>query len=1086
MTVISSWPRCRQAFATLPFEGLRSLVPSDRLASSELEFSLQAPTDVERDVRLVTAVVAVLAWYTGNENIGIAAASANTIRPLCISAHTNLRIQDLVDRLRTALADTLGLTPDDDIEALQSGDVLDGSPAVGVLLQFGGEPDSRVKRDVTLHYDSPRRSLVASYDARLLRAEIVSGFLRHIRFALASIEADRCATLGTTQYVDDEEKENLRRLGIGDQPEIFGLLGDYLSKACAQSSSDIVVEFEAQSWTLADLLGRADQMITGLGTRAYKGARLGIGLRPGLDQIAALLTALRAGAVIVPMDTTLPASRLAAIVADSDLSAIITEESLSAHFGNSELLLINRLPSAPAEMPLWPNGMPTADCPLYLLFTSGSTGRPKGVLVPHRTLGNLVTWENARRPTRGKRTLGRTSIAFDVGLQEVFATILFGGTLVIANERERADIGELAKLLSQHRIARLYLPPVALHQMAESNGDDFAELNCLEHVIVAGEQLRISKGIRRFFRATRSRLINQYGPTETHVATEAELDPAPLRWPDLPSIGRPISGVNVHVVDSTGSPTPFLVPGEVVIGGIAPALGYVTESDVAHARFVLDRGSRLTYRTGDRARWRLDGTLEFLGRADDQVKIRGYRVELTDLEVNAAFLPGVRQAAAKFWEADPRSGLALYLLLDVDSAPSLRELREALRERVPEYMVPPLGAIFSLDAFPLSLSGKVDRSKLPEPQAQVTSGESVLDVGGRLRAIWARRLGLLRFDLNDDFLDLGGDSLLAIQTVSEVNDAFRIGIPVSMLLRGTTLRNFIEVVENQIAARAPHEDDHVHSVPRRDSGTSTPTKRFSARATSVVFPCGKMLTPSPSETRHLWTEIYGQRAYCPGAIRFNAGDVIVDVGANVGVFSRFALDMTGGCRLIAIEPAVELFECLQRNIIDSKSQITLMKFGCGRIDSEKTFSYFPQVPAMSSFDPDETRDRALLEKLLANDPIWVEANNELQKASYLESAFEVECHASPVRRLSSIFPQLAVSGIDLLKIDVQRGEDDVIAGLDESDWPKIRQIVIEMQDYRGAVLRMVDLCRSHGFVVEVATIPLHKSTDVRFVYAWRR
>lgn len=727
------------------------------------------------------------------------------------------------------------------------------------------------------------------------------------------------------------------------------------------------------------------------------------------------------------------------------------------------------------------------------MFTSGTTGQPKGVLVPHRTLANLIVCESCKRLAVGGRTLGRTSIAFDVAFQEIFATILFGGTLVIASDEERSDVSALASLLSVHRIERVYLPPVALHQMSEAAEASPLGLECLKEVIVAGEQLRISQAVRRFFRATTARLVNQYGPTETHVATEAILDPTPLRWPELPAIGRPLPGVRAYVVDAAGQLAPKLVPGELLVGGSAPALGYIGQPDLTQTRFVrnsfANTPNAIVYKTGDRARLLSDGGIEFLGRQDQQVKIRGYRVELNDLEVNAEQLRGVHLAVAKHWITETWTGLAIYLVLQDYSRASLRELRNELRERVPEYMVPSLSAMMLLDEVPLTSSGKVDRSRLPFPGVSERSAPETLTVADRVAGIWSRRLvGLGRVSPDDDFLDLGGHSLLAIQIVSEVNDAFNISVPLSALLRGSSLQAFTETVERLLDAPARGSSSEYSPAQALPQGPPAVASDNSPVGSCMDLPGGTFTVVSRAEARHLWTEIFVQHAYHHPAFRYPRPTTVVDVGANIGIFSRYALQEVGQGRLVAIEPAIDLFECLRQNLIGATSRIDLLQLGCGAQDEEvSTFCYFPQVPAMSSFAPALERDKALLAGLLASNPSWLSRDTSGVVRSFpLDAAFEGSPQTVRRRRLSTIISELDLHAIDLLKIDVQNGEQEVLQGVDPGHWGRVSQIVVELQDHSGHVDETLRILRSVGFTVDVRSIALHQGTDVRFVYGWRR
>lgn len=1062
--------------STLPLERPRSKVPSEKRNTVSLLLNPDHGFSIPRDkAQLVTAICIVLARYESADTVIVGVSRSNTAFCVSLSTLGNNTVGHLETEVSAALA------------RLQSFDELStASTFSGIMVGLDEFPAPWVRQDVTIRLQA--EVLMADFDARAFRTDTAESFLAHVGRAIASLQDTPSAAIADVQILTDIEKTHLLKLSTGPQPAYAGTVKDLLNSALDCSGDNPAIEFDGTAWSLGQLVQRAEAISAEMSGRIKsKGARLGIALSPGPDQIAALIAALRMCAVIVPLDTTLPPSRREAIRADASLDVIIAEERWAADFEEKEVLIVERLatPANAAGVAI-DFGASAPDDPLYLMFTSGSTGRPKGVLVPHRTLANLISWENQHRPTRGKRTLGRTSIAFDVGLQEVFATILFGGTLVIATDEERANVGDLHTLLAKERISRVYLPPVALNQMTSSADGNALSIDTLEHVIVAGEQLRISQAIRSFFRANRAVLINQYGPTESHVVTEDVLDDAPLRWPDLPSIGKPISGVHVYIANDAGQLSPILAPGELHIGGVAPALGYLGEINPTSRRFLrggFSERPETIYRTGDRARWLPDGRLEFLGRGDDQVKIRGYRVELSDLEANTQRLPGVRLAAAKHWVTDTWNGLALYIVLNDYSRASLRELREGLRDRVPEYMVPPLSAMMFLKELPLTASGKVDRTKLPYPGVTEASISVIATPSDRIAAIWKRRIGFGPIGLDDDFLDLGGHSLLAIQIVSEVNDEFGIGVPLSTLLRGTTLRKFTALVETMLASKAQTTDDGCTTPAGTLAGWSSVRAPF--YPTLVDLPVGRFATVSEPEARHLWMEVFVEHAYRHPSLNYSPGATVIDVGANIGVFSRYAIQETGSCRLVAIEPAMDLYNCLKHNLSGLVSNIDLLQLGCGEKDDEATFFYFPQVPAMSSFRPDPPADAALLAALLANhDGREDQGYEALQRAS-LGSAFESVQQTVHRRRVSTILKDLHVGSVQLLKIDVQHGEKEVLQGIDREDWQRISQVIVEVRESFGRSQSTLDTLKSAGFSVDIKTIALHRGTDIQFVFGRR-
>jgi acyl-CoA synthetase (AMP-forming)/AMP-acid ligase II/acyl carrier protein len=414
---------------------------------------------------------------------------------------------------------------------------------------------------------------------------------------------------------------------------------------------------------------------------------------------------------------------------------------------------------------------------------------------------------------------------------------------VLLTEEERRDAEQLLRVLGEQRIERLFIPFVALQHLAEvselhqsqsssssnngsSNGSSSGGNNgserssaglSLREVVTAGEQLRSTTQLRRFFsRMPSCRLFNFYGPTEGNIVTTYEVAGAPDTWAPLPAIGRPISNTRVHVLDARQEPVAIGVAGELYIGGVVLARGYLGRAELTAERFVpdplgLERGGRL-YRTGDMARYRRDGELEFLGRGDDQVKVRGYRVELGEVETMLSQHPGVREAVVVARE-EPGGGkrLVAYVVAHDaaregsgngdngggESGVRSSELRAYLKERLPEYMVP--GAYVQLEQMPLSPNRKVDRKALPEPEGAGVERETEYvaartPVEELLVEIWAELLGLERVSIHDNFFELGGHSLLATQLVSKLQQTLVIEVPLRQIFETPTIAEFAAAI----------------------------------------------------------------------------------------------------------------------------------------------------------------------------------------------------------------------------------------------------------------------------------------------------
>lgn len=570
----------------------------------------------------------------------------------------------------------------------------------------------------------------------------------------------------------------------------------------------LAVEFAGKSLTYRELNRRANQLAHYLVAHGIgPDSLVGVLLDRSIDLVVAVYATLKAGAAVVPLDPKFPVQRLDQICEQARLSTLLTtlefcEVSSRLKAGKIVNLDVDvrRFDNLSEVNPVCQVG---ADDLVYVLFTSGSTGQPKGVAMVHGAIANLLLWHRRYLPLqqRGSRVLQFSSLTFDVAYQEIFSTGCDGGTLVLMDDTLRIDAAALWEYLCAQRIARIFLPFVALQQLAEaaSLSDNLPEF--LAEVITAGEQLRITDSLRRLFsRLPQARLHNHYGPTETHVVTAYTLDVDTASWGSLPPIGKPISNVEAYVLDESGKliTTPGQ-PGELYIGGACLARGYLHRAQLTEERFIPDRisgraGARV-YRTGDQVSYLADGNLQFLGRGDDQVKIRGHRVELGEIEIVLSAFPGISSCAVSV--TTDREGAVLeafYCSLQGESIPEAK-VRDFLRSRLPEYLVPTF--LSQLDRLPLTASGKVDRRALRRNAPSLESSASnVLPATSGLEEaisqIWREVLGLKEINFQDNFFDVGGHSLLLGRVQRRVREVCSFEVSVVDLLRFSTVASLAE------------------------------------------------------------------------------------------------------------------------------------------------------------------------------------------------------------------------------------------------------------------------------------------------------
>ncbi len=575
--------------------------------------------------------------------------------------------------------------------------------------------------------------------------------------------------------------------------------------------------YQGTGWTYAELEHGANQMARCLKRRGVRpGTPVALLARPSPSAMMALLAIFKAGATYLPLDPGYPARRLAYMIDDARPVLVVTgpEENVGDLPPGVRVLPIDELAAGAVTEPVTPPVLAEVrpDDTAYLIYTSGSTGHPKGVAMPHRALTNLVWWQiNQATRLRRPRTLQYTPLSFDVSLQEIFACWGAGGTLVLAPPGLRHDPTATLAYLDRERIEQLFIIYTPLRKLAETAVRLGRYPGALREVITCGEPVRIHPPLRTFFeQISGCTLQNQYGPSETHIVTWYELDGPPAAWPEWPSIGRPIPNTHMYVLDEHRRPVPTGMQGELYVGGEAVATGYLNRPEITKERFVPDpftgKPGATMYKTGDMVRFEADGTITFLGRVDHQVKLRGFRVELGEIETALRELPGVMEAAVVVQGAGGEDAVLAAFVEGRGVAE--RQLRGALKNRLPDYMVP--GVIRVCATLPRTPNGKVDRQALVKERNPGARRETPFvpprgETEQMLASLFEQVLGQGPVGRHDDFFALGGHSLRAMTLVDRLEHRTGQRIPVATMYEAPTVEQLARHLSGSIRhARGPH------------------------------------------------------------------------------------------------------------------------------------------------------------------------------------------------------------------------------------------------------------------------------------------
>jgi amino acid adenylation domain-containing protein len=568
----------------------------------------------------------------------------------------------------------------------------------------------------------------------------------------------------------------------------------------------VALVFEGTSLTYAELNQHANQLAhylqsLGVGPEVI----VGVAMERSLEMVIAVYGILKAGGAYVPLEPTLPAERLAFMLEDTQAPIVLTQAAVRPTLPQTGARVIC-LDNDWADVATCPTSTPA--CPAtpttlaYVIYTSGSTGNPKGVMNEHGGVLNRLLWGQEKYPLIAADChVQKTPFGFDVSVPELFWPLMVGARLVIARPEGHKDAAYLAQLIAQERVTTIHFVPSMLQQFVEL--EPALGFSTLKRVFCSGEALPLDLQ-DRFFEKFDVELHNLYGPTEAAVEVSywpCRKDSALRSVP----IGRPIANTQLYILDKKMRPVPVGVAGELHIGGVNVARGYLNRPELTAEKFIpdpfTDRSGARLYKTGDLARFLPDGNIEYLGRLDFQVKIRGFRIEPGEIETILGQHEAVRESVVTVREDVPGDKrLVAYLTTAAVQPPTVTELRQYLKQKLPDYMIPT--AFVCLEALPLTASGKTNRQALPAPDSirPTLAGDFVAPrtpLEAQLAGIWARLLRVERVGRNDNFFELGGHSLLAAQLATAIEREVGVTIPLRALFESPTVNELALLIDQK-------------------------------------------------------------------------------------------------------------------------------------------------------------------------------------------------------------------------------------------------------------------------------------------------
>ncbi len=656
------------------------------------------------------------------------------------------------------------------------------------------------KLDLTLEAAEADDGLICrfEYNTDIFESATIDRMAKAYRIILENLLENPDQHIWGFPVLSAGERDNMIRLW-NDTDRDFPVdqcIHQLIEHQAALAPQSVAVTFGEQSLTYAELNTRANHLANYLRSRGVRSETLvGFFLERSLDMVVSLLGILKAGGAYVPLDPAYPAERISFMITDSRMPVLL------AHQEGLQKLDLNGVDAICLDRD-WPgieqadSGNPSPNTTrgqlAYVIYTSGSTGQPKGVQITHRAVVNFLDSMSREPGIRREDTLlAVTTLSFDIAALEIYLPLSAGAHLVIAGREATLDAGKLRDLLVSSGATVMQATPATWRMLVEAGWEGLPGLK----ILCGGESL--PQDLAQQLLSKCSSLWNMYGPTETTIWSAVNRVSA---GKGLVVIGRPIANTQIYVLDRSLNPVPIGVPGELYIGGVGLARGYWNRPELTAEKFIPDPfrcapDARL-YKTGDLVRYLPDGTLEFLGRIDQQVKIRGFRIELGEIESTLNSFAGIRESVVVAREDTPGDKrLVSYFVAAPGAQPSVGELRNRLRQKLPEHMIP--SAFVSLDAIPRTPNGKVNRRGLPLPdQARPALEVSFVpprnEMETKVAAMWQRLLQVDQVGRNDNFFDLGGHSLLMVQVHSALLKNVSTTVTMLDLFRYPTVKSLAE------------------------------------------------------------------------------------------------------------------------------------------------------------------------------------------------------------------------------------------------------------------------------------------------------